>query len=182
MSGEDSLPGLYHLFTVPSHDRKSKGALCWLLWRHGSYPWQLWLYDIISQSPHLFHHHIRDFDTVYEFWVRHNWSIIVIRVFYWSLGRHVNYLQLPSDSVLSEFRTRTLTQKGKAGLIRTLSTRFLQKGFQVGKLSFLLFSCWVMSDFLRPHGLQHARPSCLSLSPAVCPRSCPWQGQVRTTQ
>ena len=31
MSGEDSLPGLYHLFAVPSHDRKSKGALSQLL-------------------------------------------------------------------------------------------------------------------------------------------------------
>ena len=30
-----------------------------------------------------------------------------------------------------------------------------------------------MSDSLRPHGLQHARPSCPSLSPRVCPSSCP---------
>ena len=30
-----------------------------------------------------------------------------------------------------------------------------------------------MSDSLRPHGLQHARPPCTSLSPKVCPSSCP---------
>ena len=30
-----------------------------------------------------------------------------------------------------------------------------------------------MSDSLWPHGLQHARPPCLSPSPRVCPSSCP---------
>ena len=30
-----------------------------------------------------------------------------------------------------------------------------------------------MSDSLRPHGLQHARLSCPSLSPRVCSNSCP---------
>ena len=33
----------------------------------------------------------------------------------------------------------------------------------------LLFSCPVMSDSLRPHGLQHTRPLCPSPSPKVCP-------------
>ena len=36
----------------------------------------------------------------------------------------------------------------------------------------LLFSHPVRSDFLWPHGLQHARPPCPSLSPGVCPSSC----------
>ena len=35
----------------------------------------------------------------------------------------------------------------------------------------LLFSCLVMSDSLRPHGLQHARLPCPSPSPGAC--SCP---------
>ena len=35
------------------------------------------------------------------------------------------------------------------------------------------FSCSVMSDSLRPHGLQHARPPCLSPSPGVYSNSCP---------
>ena len=38
---------------------------------------------------------------------------------------------------------------------------------------FVVFSCPVMSDSLRPHGLQHARPSCPSPYPGVCPSSCP---------
>ena len=37
----------------------------------------------------------------------------------------------------------------------------------------LLFSDQVVSDSLRPHGLQHARLSCSSLSPGVCANSCP---------
>jgi len=37
----------------------------------------------------------------------------------------------------------------------------------------LLFSHWVMSNSLPPHGLQHARLPCPSLSPGVCSNSCP---------
>ena len=36
----------------------------------------------------------------------------------------------------------------------------------------LLLSDPVMSDSLKPHGLQHTRPPCLSPSPGVCPISC----------
>ena len=32
----------------------------------------------------------------------------------------------------------------------------------------LLFSCYVESNFLRPHGLQHSRLLCIPLSPGVC--------------
>ena len=37
----------------------------------------------------------------------------------------------------------------------------------------LLFSHWVMSNSLRPHGLQHASLPCPSLSPKLCSDSCP---------
>ena len=37
----------------------------------------------------------------------------------------------------------------------------------------LLFSRSVMSNSLRPHGLQHSRLPCPSLSPGVCSNSCP---------
>ena len=36
----------------------------------------------------------------------------------------------------------------------------------------LLFSCLVMSNSLQPHGLQHTRLLCPSLSPGACPNSC----------
>ena len=35
------------------------------------------------------------------------------------------------------------------------------------------FSCSVMSDSLRPHELQHARPPCLSPTPRFHPNPCP---------
>ena len=35
------------------------------------------------------------------------------------------------------------------------------------------FSCSVVSDFLWPHGLQHARPPCPSPIPRACSNSCP---------
>ena len=37
----------------------------------------------------------------------------------------------------------------------------------------LLFCCSLMSNSLQPHGLQHARLPCPSLSPGVCSNSCP---------
>ena len=40
-------------------------------------------------------------------------------------------------------------------------------------LAVLLFSCWVMSDSLRPQGLQHARLPCPSPSPKACSNSYP---------
>ena len=50
-------------------------------------------------------------------------------------------------------------------------------GFSAGNIQCLLesvqFSCSVMSDSLRPHELQHARPPCLSPTPGVHPNPCP---------
>ena len=42
-----------------------------------------------------------------------------------------------------------------------------------GFLLLLLFSRSVMSDSLRPHGLQHARLPCPSPSPRACTNPCP---------
>ena len=39
--------------------------------------------------------------------------------------------------------------------------------------SLLLFNGWVMSDYLRPHGLQDTRLPCPSESLRVCSNSCP---------
>ena len=35
------------------------------------------------------------------------------------------------------------------------------------------FSCWVVSDSLQPHELQHTRPPCPTLTPRVHPNPCP---------
>ena len=41
------------------------------------------------------------------------------------------------------------------------------------KFSSVQFSCSVVSDFLRPCGLQHARLACPSPTPEACSHSCP---------
>ena len=40
------------------------------------------------------------------------------------------------------------------------------------QFSLVQFSCSVVSDFLRPHELQHARPPCASPTPRVLSNSC----------
>ena len=40
-------------------------------------------------------------------------------------------------------------------------------------LSSVQFSCSVMSNSLKPHGLQHARPPCPSPTPRICSNTCP---------
>ena len=41
-------------------------------------------------------------------------------------------------------------------------------------MNHLQFSRSVVSDSLRPHGLQHTRPPCPSPTPGACSNSCPW--------
>ena len=41
-------------------------------------------------------------------------------------------------------------------------------------ISSVQFSHSVVSDSLRPHGLQHSRPPCPSPTPRACSNSCPW--------
>ena len=43
------------------------------------------------------------------------------------------------------------------------------------------FSCTVVYDSLRPHGLQHTRLPCPSLSPETCSNSCPLSQQCHST-
>ena len=45
----------------------------------------------------------------------------------------------------------------------------------------MLLSRSVVSDSLRPHGLQHTRFPCLSLSPRACSNSCPLSLQCHPT-
>ena len=58
----------------------------------------------------------------------------------------------------------------------------LQKGLvPEQRLLLLASSRSVVSDSLRPHGLQHARLSGPSLSPGVCPNACPLSRRCHRT-
>ena len=66
----------------------------------------------------------------------------------------------------------------------TLSTRHARHTSRLEKKKrdvFSQFSCSVVSDSLRPHGLQHARPPCPSPSSGVCPSSCPLDRRCHPT-
>ena len=45
--------------------------------------------------------------------------------------------------------------------------------YPITQVSSVQFSCSVVSDSLRPHGLRHARPPCPSPSPGVYSNACP---------
>ena len=49
----------------------------------------------------------------------------------------------------------------------------LRRFFSSVQFSSVQFSCSVMSDSLRPHGLQHARAPCPLPTPGVYSNSCP---------
>ena len=67
----------------------------------------------------------------------------------------------------------------KSLMVAVISPVSLGKGSCLGLLFshirtiVLMFSHWVVSDSLWPHGLQKARLPCPSLSPGVCLNSCP---------
>ena len=49
----------------------------------------------------------------------------------------------------------------------------IQSLFKIFMFFHLLFNRSLMSTCLRPHGLQHTRPPCLSPTPGACSNSCP---------
>ena len=54
-------------------------------------------------------------------------------------------------------------------------------GKQGSHWGFSSVSHWVVSDFLQPHGLQHARPPCPLPTPGVYSNSCPLSQWCRLT-
>ena len=69
------------------------------------------------------------------------------------------------DSVLHKNRAPTIL------IIKKDKNALLFLGIML--IQMLLFSRLIVSDSLRPHGLQHTRLPCPSLSPGVCSDSCP---------
>ena len=94
------------------------------------------------------------------------------------VGRNINNLRHANDTTLMAESKEELNsllmklkeQSEKTGLkLNILKTKIM--GY--GPISSVHFSCSVGSDSLRPHGLQHARPPCRSLTPGVHSNSCP---------
>ena len=79
-----------------------------------------------------------------------------------SQGVVIWYVWFAVGSKVRNLRIR----KGMAGI-------FLSLEITLGLVQLVQFSCSVMSDSLQPHGLQHARPPCLSPALGVYSNSCP---------
>ena len=54
-----------------------------------------------------------------------------------------------------------------------ISETEFRRGSIIYQIVSVQFSRSVVSDFLQPHGLQHARPPCPSPTPGACSNSCP---------
>ena len=85
---------------------------------------------------------------------------------YWSFSFHIS----PSNEHpgLISFRMDWLDLLAVQGTLRVFSNTTSSKGF-----SSIQFSHSVVSDSLRPHESQHARPPCPSPTPGVHSNSCP---------
>ena len=81
----------------------------------------------------------------------------------------------PSNEYLGliSFRMTGWVSLLSKGLSRVFSSTTVQKPLKTVSVSSAQFSPSVMSDSLRPHGLQHTRLPCRSLSPRICSNSCP---------
>ena len=73
-------------------------------------------------------------------------------------GRNINNLRYADD----------ITLMAETEELKSLLKKVKEESEKVGlKLSSVQFSCSVVSDSLRPHEWQHARPPCPSPSPGV---------------
>ena len=76
---------------------------------------------------------------------------------------------------------RYLKLKFKASLMRSDVSKSLLFLLIKCNISSVQFSGSVMSDFLWPHGLQHAKLSCSPPTPGACSNSCPSSGWCHLT-
>ena len=75
-------------------------------------------------------------------------------------------------SVHTALRSQTLPWHHRGPPPETSNPRLLRNRFPV--CSSVQSTRSVVSDSLRPHGLQHARPPCPSPTPGACSNPCPW--------
>ena len=79
----------------------------------------------------------------------------------------------PTQSGFSEVCTDSVSRGTFVNLIPEPSGRFNPESWRPCEGLWLL-SRSVLSDSLRPRGLQHTRPPCPSPSPGACSDLCPW--------
>ena len=94
-------------------------------------------------------------------------------------ARILEWVTVPFSRESSQPRDRTQVSHIAGGFFTSWATRealgvHSKKSLKWKfRFSSVQFSCSVVSDSLRPHELQHARPPCPSPTPGVYPNSCP---------
>ena len=100
------------------------------------------------------------------------WSISTTHILWVTLGALQKIILWHSASPLNTFSDKKPTTSWASSSYLGIVITF-RKSFLKTSTNLLLFSRSVMSDSLQPHGLQHARLPCPSLSPRVYSNSCP---------
>ena len=91
----------------------------------------------------------------------------------------ITTLMAESEEELKSLLMKVKEESEKVGLkLNILKTKIMTSG----PISSVQFSCSVVSDSLRPHELQHARPPCPSPTPRVYSNSCPLSQWCRLTK
>ena len=96
----------------------------------------------------------------------------------WVLSTSVGWIMTLKMLTSSSLQSENITFCGKRDFTGGINLKVLrcfvlwaQYNYR-RPLMWWLFSHWVISDSLSPHGLQHARLPCPSLSPGICSNSC----------
>ena len=92
-------------------------------------------------------------------------------------GRHINNLRYADDTTLmvESKEQNSLLMKVKEDSEKVVLKFNIQKTkiMTSGPISSVQFRCSVVSDSLRPHESQHARPPCPLPTPGIYSTSCP---------
>ena len=83
----------------------------------------------------------------------------------WKILKEMGTPYLPPEKTVCRSRSRLLDMGRVRWYVKSNMETYIQ-------FSSVQFSCSVVSDSLRPHESQHARPPCPSPTPRVHPNSC----------
>ena len=91
-------------------------------------------------------------------------------------GRNINNLRYADDPTFmaknEELKSLLMKMKEESEKVGLKLNIQKTKIMTSGPISLVQFSCSVVSDSLRPHELQHARPPCPSPTPRAYSNSC----------
>ena len=101
-----------------------------------------------------------------------SWSVLPVNIQGWFPVRLTSLVSLLSKELSRIFSSATIPKHKFFGILPSLLSSSHICTWLLERPS-VQFTHSVLSDSLRPHGLQHTRPPCPSTTPRVYPNSCP---------